>query len=85
MIFWWDFVMTNTNDLAAIEDKLRELRKLRDQLFVSQIELRINLEIIADKQEELVARSQYLKNISTFLSSEKDFEEHLNKASGEAL
>ena len=62
--------MIKTKDLATIEDRLRELRKVRDQLFVSQIELRLNLDIISDKQEELHARSQYLTNLSAFLASE---------------
>jgi hypothetical protein len=62
--------MIKIKDLATIEDRLRELRKVRDQLFVSQIELRVNLEIILEKQEELLARSQYLTSISAFLASE---------------
>jgi hypothetical protein len=63
--------MNNSRDLSTIEDRLRHLRKMRDQLFVSQIELRINLEILYERQEALIARSQYLSNISAFLTSEK--------------
>ncbi len=65
--------MTKTDDLATIGNRLRELQKIRDQLFVSQIELRINLEILSDRQEELMARSQHLSNVCDFLRSEKMF------------
>ena len=77
--------MIKTKDLATIEDRLRELRRVRDQLFVSQIELRINLEILSEKQDELIAKSQYLSNISAFLSSEKIIGKGKNKASEEAF
>ena len=63
--------MNNIKDLATIEDRLRDLRRVRDQLFVSQIELRINLEILSERQEALIVRSQYLAGISAFLASEK--------------
>ena len=63
--------MNNIKDLATIEDRLRDLRRVRDQLFVSQIELRINLEILSERQEALIVRSQYLAGISAFLATEK--------------
>lgn len=63
--------MIKTEDLEAIGNRLRELRKMHNQLFVSQIELRINLAILSERQEELTAKGQYLRNICSFVRSEK--------------
>lgn len=65
--------MNRNDDLATIMNRLEELRKLRDQLFVSQIELRINLEILSERQDELLARSQYLNRVSAFIASERSY------------
>jgi len=62
--------MEKKEELEKLARTLKELRKRANALFADMVELRLNRELIREKQEELDMKNQHLIAIRNFLVSE---------------
>ena len=62
--------MDMQREIDLITRKLAQLRKASNALFSSQVELKINLQIIQEQQEEIHLRHQYINAFADFIQSE---------------
>jgi hypothetical protein len=60
MLFIQQQYMEMSNEIENLRRKLKELKKECNRLFADQVELYINMLIITDKQNELLAKNQEL-------------------------
>ena len=62
--------MDMQREIELTTRKLIQLRKASNALFSSQVELKINLQIIQEQQEEIHVKHQYIHALSDFIRSE---------------